>query len=951
MPAIQEQIEVLRKKLAARLALQDLGEDHSQEIAEINFQLQSIQTGGGAVVAGNVNTGGGDFTGRDRIEILNARVVSFQKDAEGNIVIVGDNNRVTVSAQDAPALMLRRYTIALARECQKLPLGLLGEQFAVPGAEQKITLKNVYTDLDVTAPPRPEDSGDERQMRLWGLRLSQGEGSQRTPVLKAMGEPTARKLILLGEAGSGKTTFVNFIASALAGASEEEEIPEVLRGLIPIRVILRQAARQLEPGQEQGKAGLLWQAVHVEMSDILGKATADQLLPYLQEQVERRGALVLLDGLDEVPEANQRRRCLLESIQEWSETLPEQTRFLLTARPYAYVGAFRLPEFQEVALAPFSQEQAENFIAQWYRAVRAAQSWEEEKANEKTSQLIEAMRERPQLADLASRPLLLTLMATLHTHRGRLPDNRADLYEGSVVLLLDRWQTQRQVRGLIEPGIERALGLGETVLRRAVETLAYETHVRQGAEVSEREGEAARQAADIPYEQIVTIFLPLLPPGADVRDLVKYLEERAGLLIARKEGMYAFLHRSFQEYLTACHLSYIRSDFDKALKEKLQEDLDWWREVFLLSVGRENFSRISNAVQLLHYLIPKDPGTSNSDLDYRLAMLGAQAALELRLLETAPKNDAYYDELLKRLRGWLTHLVEQGKLPAIERLRAANSLGKLGDPRFDETRWHLPALLRGQPEPLLGFVKIWGGKMPDFWMGRYPVTNAQYRDFIEADGYNSEKYWTPAGWAWRNGKEPDQSMLDGYMESAQKRIRERARSKPSQPAYWNDPQWAALTRPVVGVSWYEAMAYCQWLDEQLRASQPDLFPHNHYVLRLPTEAEWMQAASGNKREWAWGNEWQDDHANTDKANLRQTSPVGMFPLGKTPETGLLDITGNVWEWSADWYEKGKYRSLRGGSWYDSGRYARCALRDRNLPGNFDFDFGFRWSVSLAISDS
>jgi putative ribosome biogenesis GTPase RsgA len=244
----QIQVEKLRKKIAARLTLQELGEDHKAEIEAMQAELKALtQTQGGAFVTGNVETGGGDFVGRDKIETtLNARAVNFERDASGNIIIVGDNNRVAVNADEGPALMLRRYLIMLKRECQKLPLGLLGEKFAVPGAEQKITLKNVYTDLDVAAPPRPENEGDEHQMRMWGLRLSQGEGL-RTPLLEAIAEPSARKLILLGEAGSGKTTFVNFIASALAGASAEDEIPETLRGLIPIRVILRSISSTHSP--------------------------------------------------------------------------------------------------------------------------------------------------------------------------------------------------------------------------------------------------------------------------------------------------------------------------------------------------------------------------------------------------------------------------------------------------------------------------------------------------------------------------------------------------------------------------------------------------------------------------------------------------------------------------------------------------------------------------------
>jgi formylglycine-generating enzyme required for sulfatase activity len=146
------------------------------------------------------------------------------------------------------------------------------------------------------------------------------------------------------------------------------------------------------------------------------------------------------------------------------------------------------------------------------------------------------------------------------------------------------------------------------------------------------------------------------------------------------------------------------------------------------------------------------------------------------------------------------------------------------------------------------------------------------------------------------------------------------------------------------VSWFEAEAYANWLAKQLG-----------HAVRLPTEYEWERAARGTKgREYAWGDTFdrnkincaafweQDDNASFVSGDKGEgTSIVGQFKDGNTLE-GLSDLSGNVWEWTASWYEKEQTnRTLRGGSWLNLLRNVRCANRNRFVPVNFDDYFGFR----------
>jgi len=143
---------------------------------------------------------------------------------------------------------------------------------------------------------------------------------------------------------------------------------------------------------------------------------------------------------------------------------------------------------------------------------------------------------------------------------------------------------------------------------------------------------------------------------------------------------------------------------------------------------------------------------------------------------------------------------------------------------------------------------------------------------------------------------------------------------------------------VVRVSWYEADAYCRWLTEKLRALGT---LEKDEAVRLPTEREWQRAAQGDDgREYPWGR-WQEGWANTSESGIGQTSAVGLFPEGASP-CGALDMAGNVWEWCADWYdEERKYKVLRGGSWLDLLRDARCTYRDGGLPRDWYHYWGFR----------
>ena len=186
---------------------------------------------------------------------------------------------------------------------------------------------------------------------------------------------------------------------------------------------------------------------------------------------------------------------------------------------------------------------------------------------------------------------------------------------------------------------------------------------------------------------------------------------------------------------------------------------------------------------------------------------------------------------------------------------------------------------------------------------------AEYNCFIENNGYRDSQYWEDEWWGVKEKQ--------GW----------------TVPKDW-DEQLGHQNRPVTGVSWYEAGAYCNWLTVRTNLSY-----------RLPREKEWENAAINPNGEYPWGDdEPNPDLLNFDK-NVSVPTPVGIYPAGAAPG-GHLDMSGNVWEWNWDLYEEGGTdRMIRGGGWRGVERNCRSAIRYYFQP---DYRLNF---LSIRLSRS
>jgi len=717
------------------------------------------------------------------------------------------------------------------------------------------------------------------------------------------------RLVLLGDPGGGKSTFVNHLAYLCAGARLGEESGWLAAQdnlfpapLLPLRVIVRRWSSSLtakdKPGPELVYAGLM-EATGLERDALL-------------QRLNQADTLILLDGLDEAPGADpnnpanlDRRRLIVASVDAFCSARPA-CRVLVTCRVKPYQQpAYRLAQMPALALAPLDDERIERFLLRWYGEMARTGS-NPAKAEADRAQLQAALARRPDLRQMAAIPLLATMLARVNARSG-LPDNRADLYHECVEQLLWEWEDAKSREGGERSGLVDLLqadgaGLKRGDLERVLWELTFAAHAQSGA-----------ATADLPAAALRAKLAAKHPRRHDgwawADRVVALMAERSGLLVESEAGTFTFPHRTFQEYLAARWL--LEQEECPQLAAVLAES-DTWREVVLLACGYATSKSAYNRTQAILFELAAGTEFTTEDARRRLLVAGQG------WLEFGPHRavGATGDLLKKNMPPLLTRLMQDRDAPPAQRLEAGLILADL----------HI------LPADLDEFVLLPANDAVPyaFKIGKYPVTNAQYRRFVEAGGYSEDKPW----WTEKAAAE-----LDKYNEGWR-----------DGPRYWDNADLNRSTQPVVGISWYQAVAYCVWLTAKLRGVRSISADQE---VRLPTEAEWERAARGPhprplspigrwENEYPWGGVFDPARANTAESKLNQTSPVHQYPHGATPES-VWDLAGNVWEWTAQINKDGSV-PIRGGSAWNEAKHATASSRLRNLPLNRLSSRGFRCVV-------
>jgi formylglycine-generating enzyme required for sulfatase activity len=826
--------------------------------------------------------------------------ISIQGNSEHDVIIAGDNNvagngniviNINKSGDSVPKSdsEIEEYCKKAVSLHEKIHLAGFKTRLRVP-----ILIEDIYVPLRAMVDLRPignacfADSEDaEKHLERCGDEISIPDAFLKAEKMGRHG------IVILGDPGSGKTTHLKRV---LLWIFQKNYIglPE---NMIPVFLPLREL-RDLN------------RSLDVFIQQQLDLPHLGTPLGFGKRLLQRGNLLFLLDGLDEVADSQQRVR-----VSRWIEDamrIYHNCRFVVTSRFAGYTDEARLnEEFIEMHIRPLSPEQAEAFIRNWYRIVETGTSKDSEQAeivaDQKAKDLTERLRQPEfrarRVFEMTRNPLLLTNLCLVHLDRGNLPHSRASLYEECTDVLLERWRSAVGIKTRI------TAKMGRRVLQPAALWL-HQKHNRIRAKAAE----------------LAPIIEPALKAvgwshgAAD--EFLKAVRDESGILTGWDEKNYGFMHLGFQEYLAAKEILRLAFNDAAVLRELAQKFGDpWWQEVGLLLVALEEpafepymtevvqqpaFAQHPSLVEMclddaaektaqpFLRLLKQDPGNDTELWERQLLALRIAERLAPEEVEKISEHlqKHPFDRIRQRF-GKAVQDVIFAERGGYELVRIPGGVFMMGSPESEEGHY--------DDESPLHQVRV-----PEFYIGRYPVTNEEYGRFL------SENHGV------------------------------------SEPRFWGDRSFNQPRQPVVGVSWDEAKRYAEWAG-----------------LRLPSEAEREYACrAGSQTRYYTG----DKEEGLDRAGwYDKNSGSKLHPVGeKEPNAfGLYDMHGNVWEWvEDDWHDSYKEaptdgsawintprdsdRVLRGGSWFNGAWNCRVASRDYS-PGNRNSNIGFRLCSSPKVS--
>ena len=834
------------------------------------------------------------------------------------------------------------------------------------------------------------DQGPDAQ----GLRFIQDPRHHETydNLATLLDKITDRAVVLLGKPGSGKTTLLRRLQ--LEEAWEELDNGSG-RATFFISLNGYRAARPDDPLPDP----LTWLAAqwHIRYPS----------LPPFEALFHAGRLRLLLDGLNEMPHRD--KEDYRSRIGNWQQFLQQTAHYgntvLFSCRSLDYSAPLNSEAVpvRQVNVEPLTPGQIEAYL-NLHLGERAGPVWA-------------TLRRAEEQLRLFSAPFFLRLLADEVAVTGEVPAGQAALLTGFVRRALKR-EIERGQRLFAPDSL-----LSETDVQQVIQDQwpAPTSLPVQGPLIPQlsalaynmQDGRRAGEGGQVRVLETVAQEMVTHPRPGDI------ISAGLQLNVLDKElatGELLFFHQLIQEYFAARILSQAPEPARVAAPWQVtQVRPSLARTVAALAASDPLPGLQSSGWEETTILAAALAGSQEQQEQFVAGLLPVNLPLAARCA-AAPEVDVS-PQLKAELQQALLSRIGTEKADLRARIAAAEALGELGDPRFQRRSGPHGDYLQPPLVAVAGGVYRIGSAersgcnvlwqllrrneragyedekpahdvpIAAFAMGMFPVTNAEYRLFIEAGGYEDERWWTTeAARAWRRGEGGESGKAD-YREFVQttlhnmtdEAIRKLPNATPEiveqmlwlkhaspeelerqlaqwyrtgevfhQPEFWEDSRFNHPAQPVVGVSWFEAQAYCVWLAAQ-----------TGQAYRLPTEVEWEAAARGRAgRAYAYGRAYDAARCNTFESHIRCTTPVGVYPGGQTPE-GIADLSGNVWEWTSSEYRPYRYdpadgreeledaaarRVLRGGSWSDDADLAPAASRVSFTPAYRGGNFGFRLVV-------
>ena len=358
------------------------------------------------------------------------------------------------------------------------------------------------------------------------------------------------KLLILGKPGAGKTTFLKYIAIQC-------NLGDFKNNYVPIFITLKDFA------ETKNKLGLF--EFIVKQFEIYKLKQASTKLELL---LSKGMALILLDGLDEVRKEDNDR--VITEIRDFSEKF-HNNHYIMTCRISAREYTFE--KFTEVEIADFDNHQIATFASNWFKS----------KDLIKSKNFIFKLNENPPIKELATNPLLLTLLCLVFEETANFPSNRSELYEEGLDILLKKWDAERNIERDTQSSPEHDEAYKKLSSQRKQDLLSHlalRTFEKKDFFFKKRDAEAyiTDYISNLSKNPVEPETLKL-----DSETILKSIEAQHGLLIERSRGIYSFSHLTFHEYFTARKLVANQKGLERLANHTLEKH---WREVFLLAVDK-----------------------------------------------------------------------------------------------------------------------------------------------------------------------------------------------------------------------------------------------------------------------------------------------------------------------------------------------------------------------------
>lgn len=803
-------------------------------------------------------------------------------------------------------------------------------------------LKQVFVPLNLRDVRAEEESRSRMEKFTRPERIIKEQADEMRAI--EIGELLNRypKFILLGAPGSGKTTLLNRVALAFAEGRAHDDLGWKGKNLFPIFLRLRNFGAFLKQNRDDFSApssgALIAYLENLFRDGDRIRLTAD----FFDKRLAEGNCLVLLDGLDEVSDLRSEVAGHVDIFV--ARYAAKGNYFGMASRPRGYESVERqlrpiglaVAEVNPLDLRGIGQLMENLLILIEPEAARRASDLEE---------LNRSIGSSEELTEIAGTPLFCSALVQVFKYQGaRLPDRRVDVFDEIVDLLLGHWHAQ-QTRYLsdaeqlaMDDGTGRAYGevkKAVNVKRMRLSRLALHMQETHQAEIPASEAETVlfeylKSRERVPDDETAQLW---------AGNFLVNSHERSGLLVERDPGVYSLLHKGFMEYLAATALA----GQSKSLVETIlplvadEKQFEWWEQVILL-VGAHSGTPEDVREDLIASLLDAAARCpKNSAERLRHQVLAGMLARDM--------GDDLPAAHFKRVETALLECATDAEISAVSRASAADTLDELGYTLPD-----LHAFIAIPKSPITNY---------EFLISKYPVTNGQYERFLKRENFANKKYWIDFQKYDENSAEMKNQTWGeeawNWLQESLKEEENESQNNVLLPRYWRDPRFGINRRnaPVVGISWYEASAYCKWLLENwenLEEGKQGLAKPEE--IRLPLETEWAEAAGDSpgvrENRYPWDQKGATTkieeiirRANVSESGINRTTPVWMYPQGESTK-GVMDMSGNIWEWQANYRDsKDEWLGLRGGSWSNLEDHARVAVRYYGRPnGRYD-DVGFR----------